>query len=587
MNRRISMAFDGIVIAGLVHELNQTILNTKISKIAQPENDELLLTCKGSSGQFRVSISANASLPFLYLTDTNKTSPLQAPTFCMVLRKHIANGRIISITQPHMERIIHLKIEHLNEMGDICHKTLVIELMGKHSNIIFCDEDGTMIDSIKHVSSAVSSLREVLPGRPYFIPATQEDKFNAMTMDASQICDAIKAKPMSICKAIYTSFTGVSPLVASELAFRAGMDADQSLLACTDDEIHHLANHIAWFFDEIRHNEFHPVIVRKDKRPIEFSAIELTMYQDYEMEHMESISQMLEVFYAERNIYNRIHQKSADLRKIVTTALERNQKKYDLQMRQLKDTENRDKYKVYGELINAYGYNVPEGAKQMEALNYYTNETVTIPLDPTSTPQENAQRFFAKYNKQKRTFEALTQLIRETKDEISYLESIQTSLDIAMTEDDLAAIKEELSETGYVRRKTVRKKIKLKNEPLHYISSDGFHMYVGKNNLQNDALTFDFAAGCDWWFHAKQAPGSHVIVKTNGEELPDRTFEEAGKLAAYYSSMRGSEKVEIDYIEKKHIKKPKGAKPGFVVYYTNYSLVIDSDIRGIQKISGS
>ena len=256
-------------------------------------------------------------------------------------------------------------------------------------------------------------------------------------------------------------------------------------------------------------------------------------------------------------------------------------------MRQLKDTENRDKYKVYGELIKAYGYNVPEGAKQMEALNYYTNETVTIPLDPTSTPQENAQRFFAKYNKQKRTFEALTQLIRETKDEISYLESIQTSLDIAMTEDDLAAIKEELSETGYVRRKTVRKKIKLKNEPLHYISSDGFHMYVGKNNLQNDALTFDFAAGCDWWFHAKQAPGSHVIVKTNGEELPDRTFEEAGKLAAYYSSMRGSEKVEIDYIEKKHIKKPKGAKPGFVVYYTNYSLVIDSDIRGIQKISGS
>ena len=199
------MAFDGIVIAGLVHELNQTILNTKISKIAQPENDELLLTCKGSSGQFRVSISANASLPFLYLTDTNKTSPLQAPTFCMVLRKHIANGRIISITQPHMERIIHLKIEHLNEMGDLCHKTLVIELMGKHSNIIFCDEDGTIIDSIKHVSSAVSSLREVLPGRPYFIPATQEDKFNAMTMDATQICDAIKAKPMSICKAIYTT----------------------------------------------------------------------------------------------------------------------------------------------------------------------------------------------------------------------------------------------------------------------------------------------------------------------------------------------------------------------------------------------
>ena len=406
MNRRISMAFDGIVIAGLVHELNQTILNTKISKIAQPENDELLLTCKGSSGQFRVSISANASLPFLYLTDTNKTSPLQAPTFCMVLRKHIANGRIISITQPHMERIIHLKIEHLNEMGDICHKTLVIELMGKHSNIIFCDEDGTMIDSIKHVSSAVSSLREVLPGRPYFIPATQEDKFNAMTMDATQICDAIKAKPMSICKAIYTTFTGVSPLVASELAYRAGMDADQSLLACTDDEIHHLSNHIAWFFDEIRHNEFHPVIVRKDKRPIEFSAIELTMYQDYEMEHMESISQMLEVFYAERNIYNRIHQKSADLRKIVTTALERNQKKYQLQQKQQKDAEKREKYKLYGELINVYGYNTVLGMSDDElSLNIVKcwnefvmlteKQSVGLVMDPLAAEERKGRNIFS------------------------------------------------------------------------------------------------------------------------------------------------------------------------------------------------
>ena len=406
MNRRISMAFDGIVIAGLVHELNQTILNTKISKIAQPENDELLLTCKGSSGQFRVSISANASLPFLYLTDTNKTSPLQAPTFCMVLRKHIANGRIISITQPHMERIIHLKIEHLNEMGDLCHKTLVIELMGKHSNIIFCDEDGTIIDSIKHLSFAVSPLREVLPGRPYFIPATQEDKFNAMTMDATQICDAIKAKPMSICKAIYTTFTGVSPLVASELAYRAGMDADQSLLACTDDEIHHLANHIAWFFDEIRHNEFHPVIVRKDKRPIEFSAIELTMYQDYEMEHMESISQMLEVFYAERNIYNRIHQKSADLRKIVTTALERNQKKYQLQQKQQKDAEKREKYKLYGELINVYGYNTVLGMSDDElSLNIVKcwnefvmlteKQSVGLVMDPLAAEERKGRNIFS------------------------------------------------------------------------------------------------------------------------------------------------------------------------------------------------
>lgn len=588
MNRRISMAFDGIVIAGLVHELNQTILNTKISKIAQPENDELLLTCKGSSGQFRVSISANASLPFLYLTDTNKTSPLQAPTFCMVLRKHIANGRIISITQPHMERIIHLKIEHLNEMGDICHKTLVIELMGKHSNIIFCDEDGTIIDSIKHVSSAVSSLREVLPGRPYFIPATQEDKFNAMTMDATQICDAIKAKPMSICKAIYTTFTGVSPLVASELTYRAGMDADQSLLACTDDEIHHLANHIAWFFDEIRHNEFHPVIVRKDKRPIEFSAIELTMYQDYEMEHMESISQMLEVFYAERNIYNRIHQKSADLRKIVTTALGRNQKKYQLQQKQQKDAEKREKYKLYGELINVYGYNLQDQAKELVCENFYdNNKEIRIPLDPQKTARENSQKYFDKYGKLKRTSEALEVQLAETKAQIDHLESIQNSLNIALSADDLVQIKEELMEYGFIKKHKHGKKQKIKSKPFHYISSDGYDMYVGKNNYQNDELTFKFATGNDWWFHAKKMPGSHVIVKNKGGEMPDRVFEEAGKLAGYYSSGRDSDKLEIDYLQKKNVKKPAGSAPGFVVYYTNYSLTIHPDISGLTLVESS
>ena len=295
-----------------------------------------------------------------------------------------------------------------------------------------------------------------------------------------------------------------------------------------------------------------------------------------------SISQVLETYYATRNQITRIRQKSADLRHVVQTALERNRKKYDLQIRQLKDTEGRDKYKVYGELINTYGYNVAPGEKRLEALNYYTNEMVSIPLDPVRTPQENAQRYFAKYNKQKRTFEALTVLCKETAEEISYLESVQTALDIALTENDLAEIKEELTNSGYIRRRYTKKKVKIKNKPLHYISSDGFHIYVGKNNLQNDQLTFHFAVGNDWWFHAKQAPGSHVIVRTNGVELPDTTFEEAARLAAYYSSMRGSEKAEIDYVEKKQVKKPGGGKPGFVVYYTNYSMVIDSDISQIR-----
>lgn len=266
------------------------------------------------------------------------------------------------------------------------------------------------------------------------------------------------------------------------------------------------------------------------------------------------------------------------------TALERNRKKYDLQTKQARDTENRDKYKVYGELIHTYGYNLEEGAKKLEALNYYTNEMITIPLDPQKTAMENAQKYFDKYNKQKRTFEALSELIKETQDDITYPESVSNALDIALSEDDLLQIKEELIESGYVRRKFTKKKVKISNKPLHYISSDGYHIYVGKNNMQNEELTFHFAVGNDWWFHAKGVPGSHVIVKTNGDELPDRTFEEAGKLGAYYSKNRGNEKVEIDYIEKKHVKKPGGGKPGFVVYYTNYSLMIDSDISGLTQI---
>ena len=409
-----------------------------------------------------------------------------------------------------------------------------------------------------------------------------------MTMDATQICDAIKAKPMSICKAIYTTFTGVSPLVASELTYRAGMDADQSLLACTDDEIHHLANHIAWFFDEIRHNEFHPVIVRKDKRPIEFSAIELTMYQDYEMEHMESISQMLEVFYAERNIYNRIHQKSADLRKIVTTALERNQKKYQLQQKQQKDAEKREKYKLYGELINVYGYNLQDQAKELVCENFYdNNKEIRIPLDPQKTARENSQKYFDKYRKLKRTSEALEVQLAETKAQIDHLESIQNSLNIALSADDLVQIKEELMEYGFIKKHKNGKKQKIKSKPFHYISSDGYDMYVGKNNYQNDELTFKFATGNDWWFHAKKMPGSHVIVKNKGGEMPDRVFEEAGKLAGYYSSGRDSDKLEIDYLQKKNVKKPAGSAPGFVVYYTNYSLTIHPDISGLTLVESS
>lgn len=577
------MALDGIMIAAVTDELDRTLTGGRIAKIAQPEADELLLTVKTPKGQHRLYVSASASLPLIYLTDENKASPMTAPNFCMLLRKHIGGGRITGISQPGLERIVCLDIEHLDELGDLCRKKLIVEIMGKHSNIIFCDDKGMIIDSIKHVSAQVSSVREVLPGREYFIPDTMK-KHDPLAVSEQDFAGILKEKPMPAGKAIYTSFTGISPVTAEEICYLSGIESLMSARELPEDALLHLGRQFGYYLEHVRQKDFSPVIYDENGSPKEFGALPLSHFAQLEERRFDSASEVLKTYYALKNTQTRIRQKSTDLRHVVQTALERSRKKYDLQSRQIADTKNRDKYKVYGELINTYGYNLKPEAKELTCLNYYTNEEITIPMDSTRTPQENSQKYFARYNKLKRTFEALSELIKETAEDIEYLESISNALDIALSEADLAQIKEELMQSGYIRWKFSKKKVKLVSRPLHYISSDGYHMYVGKNNLQNDELTFSFANGNDWWFHAKKTPGSHVIVKTGGDELPDRTFEEAGRLAAYYSKKQGSDKVEIDYVEKKHVKKPNGAKPGFVVYYTNYSLVIDSDISGIKAI---
>ena len=576
------MALDGIVISNIKKELNDTLIGGRLYKIAQPEADELLLTFKTGNGQYRLAISANASLPLIYLTDANKPSPMTAPNFCMLLRKHLNNGRIMSITQPGLERILDIEIEHLNEMGDLCRKHLIAEFMGKHSNIIFCDSDNMILDSIKHVSSQMSSVREVLPGRPYFIPNTV-DKHDPLDTNQETFFASVYTKPVPISKAIYTSYTGISPAVAEEICYQASIGSDHPANCLSDIEQLHLFNMFSGVMSSIANGEFAPNIFYDQCVPKEFSAIPMTMYD--KCVSYDSISTLLRDFYSKKDMVTRIRQKSSDLRRIVSTALERSYKKLDIQEKQLKDTEKRDKFKVYGELINTYGYNIEEGAKSFTTLNYYTNEDITIPLDPNLTPSENAVKYFNRYNKLKRTFEADSKLIEETANEIKHLESIATSLDIATAEEDLAESKEELIESGYIHRKIKNgKKVKITSKPFHYVSSDGFDIYVGKNNFQNDELTFHFANGNDWWFHAKQMPGSHVLVRTNGKELPDRTFEEAASLAAYYSKGREQDKVEIDYVLKKEVKKPAAAKPGFVVYYTNYSMMASTNISGIQTV---
>ena len=570
------MAFDGITIANLVHEFKEALGGGRISKIAQPEKDELLIAIKNNRENYRLQISASASLPLIYLTDKNKPSPMTAPNFCMLLRKHIGSARIVDISQPGLERIIQFDLEHLDEMGDLCRKKLIVEIMGKHSNIIFCREDGTIIDSIKHVSAQVSSVREVLPGRSYFIPQTVA-KENPLTVTQETFHQAVGSSSMSVQKALYNHLTGISPIMAEEICHLASIDSDYGASELSETELLHLYHTFSLVMEDVKEGRFAPAIVFDEEGPAEYAALPLTCYEGgvYRSQSFRSMSHLLEEYYASRDTLTRIRQKSSDLRRIVQTALERNNKKYDLQLKQLKDTEKREKYRIYGELLNTYGYELTGGEKSFTCLNYYTNEEITIPLDTQLSAKDNAKKHFDKYNKLKRTYEALTDLTKETKAEIDHLESISSALDIALAENDLVQIKEELMEYGYIKkRRSSDKKPKITSKPFHYISSDGFHIYVGKNNYQNEELTFKLATGNDWWFHAKGIPGSHVIVKTEGRaDLPDRLFEEAGSLAAYYSKGRDNDKVEIDYIQKKNITKVAGAAPGFVIYHTNYSLV--------------
>lgn len=595
------MAFDGITTACLRKELGEKLTGGRIYKIAQTDRDELVLTIKPmmerGGGQVRLYLSADPSLPLAYLTKLQRPAPLQAPSFCMLLRKHLLNGRIVSVRQPGLERILRFEVEHLNEMGDMCRHTLVIELMGKHSNIIFLDDREIVVDSIKHISSMVSSVREVLPGRAYFVPETQNKK-DPLSENKEHFLEGLSSAGMPAATYLMKNYIGISTLMAEEVVYRADADHERSAASLTGEEKGRLWNCFRGLMEDVRDGNFQPYIYYKrtadgfSKAPKDFSAVRLSMYADMREVPYTSISGLLEDFYAQKNADTRIRQKSSDLRHIVQTILERDLHKYDLQRKQIKDTEKRDKYRIYGELLNAYSYSIPEGAKSAELDNYYTGEKIRVPLDPTMSATDNAKRYFNRYTKLKRTYEALTKLTVEVKAEIDQLEGIRHALDIATDEADLTQIRQELEESGFVHKKSERDRKRGRSRaqvsrPLHYISSDGYDIFVGKNNIQNDQITKN-ALGSDIWFHANDMPGSHVILKAKGQkmdEIPDRAFLEAASLAAYYSSGRAQDKVEVDYLEKKNVKKPSGSKPGFVVYYTNFSIIAGTDISGIKEVT--
>lgn len=570
------MAFDGIVISNLSYELNTKLVGGRISKISMPEENELIFTVKNNAKTYRLLISASASLPLVYLTDVNKPAPKVAPAFLMLLRKYIGTAKITDIFQMGLERILCFKLEHLNELGDLSHKCMYVEIMGKHSNIIFTDENNKIIDSIKRISANMSSLREVLPGREYFLPDELKKK-DLLNTELEEFTEILKSKEYALSKSIYMNFAGISPLIAEEIVLRASLPSQAPSTSLSELEYTHLFHTIKNLLDDINAHNFSPNIVYRKEEALEFSSVELFSYngEEYKKYSYNSVSKMLYDFYSSREAFVLNRQKSSDLRRIVNTALERASKKYDLQEKQLQDADKKDIYRVYGDLLNTYGYSLKGGESSFTTENFYDdNKEITIPLDKNKSAKENAKKYYDKYAKLSRTTKALSEEIVNTKNDIEHLLSIQTALDVSSDDESLSQIRQELVDFGYIKKHSSGKQKKSTSHPYHYISTDGYDIYVGKNNYQNEELTFKVATGNDWWFHAKGIPGSHVILKSNNEEdLPDRVYEEAAALAAFYSKAKDSEKVEVDYIQKKNIKKVAGAAPGFVIYHSNWSMV--------------
>ena len=571
------MAFDGIVISNLSYELNSNLVGGRISKISMPEENELIFTIKNNAKTYRLFISASASLPLIYLTDINKPAPKVAPAFLMLLRKYIGSAKITNIFQMGLERILCFELEHLNELGDLSRKKMYVEIMGKHSNIIFTDENNKIIDSIKRISANMSSLREVLPGREYFLPKELQKK-ELLNIELKEFTEILKSKEYPLSKSIYMNFAGISPLIAEEIIIRASLSSQSSCVSLSELEYTHLFHTIENLLEDINTHNFNPNIIYKGEEALEFSSIRLFSYKSESYNEVEytSVSKMLYDYYYAREVFLLNRQKSFDLRKIVNTTLERASKKYDLQEKQLQDADKKDIYRVYGDLLNTYGYSLKGGESFFTAENFYDNNNeITIPLDKNKSAKENAKKYYDKYAKLSRTTKALSEEILKTKSDIEHLQSIQTALEVSSDDESLSQIRQELVDFGYIKKHSSSKKQKITSHPYHYISSDGYDIYVGKNNYQNEELTFKVATGNDWWFHAKGIPGSHVILKSNNEEeLPDRVYEEAASLAAFYSKAKDADKVEVDYIQKKNIKKVAGAAPGFVIYHSNWSMVV-------------
>lgn len=576
------MPFDGSVVNSIVNELNNRIMDGKIDKVYQPEKDELLIYIRSFRDSYKLLLSANSTYPRVHLTEENKSNPAVPPSFCMLLRKHLLGGRIVSIRQPEFERIIEIDIDSADEMGYSTHKTLIAEIMGRHSNIIFIDKPtGKIIDSIKRVSFEISSIREILPGKIYQYPPSG-GKTSPLAASKESFLSGISDSPGSIKgeKYLMNRYNGISPAVARDICMKAGIDSDTDLTDCSSEQIARLYAAFSMFQEAAGSAAFNPNIVYRDGKALDFSCFVLDIYKDCDIQGFDSISEAVERFYHQKDKKDRMKQKSGDIRKIVVNRLDRCYKKLEILSGELQEAEDSEKYKIYGDLIMSNLYSLQKGEEKVRLQNYYSpeGEYLEISMDVQLSPSANAQRYYKHYNKSKNAINKINAQLEENKQEIMYLETQLDNLDKCTEELELEEIRNELAEQGYLKtRKSTKNKHAKASKPMHFISSSGFEIYVGKNNIQNDYLTLKLAENQDVWLHTKDIPGSHVIIKTSGKPVDDTTLEEAANLAAFFSKGRMSSKVPVDYTRKKNVKKPNGAKPGMVIYDNYFTLYITPD----------
>lgn len=567
-----TMAFDGVFLAGISHELQTNILGGKVDKIHQPDATTIILSVRHQGTNRQLLISAHPVFSRIHITTEKKDNPNHPPLFCMVLRKHLSRGKIVSINQPGLERILEIKFSCINELGDPEEKSLICEIMGKHSNLILVNESREILDAAKRIGHHLSRYREILPGRPYVAPPAQ-DKLELINVTEEQVTDIIMTggEQASLTKLLISNFQGISPLLANELVYRCNLDTSITAEFCGQREIQLIFQSLKKLADVLITSSFSPSLAYRKKDSVAFSCIRLTHLNEVSIQDAVGVNETADQFFRAKEESTRFNQARDNLSQKVSSEIDKLQAKLTVQQRELSAAKSNEEDKIKGQLLLANLYQIKPGQETVTVTNYYTPNmsTVTITLDPSLSPAELAQKYFKRYTKSKTAIEFLTRQLIQGQEEVTYLESVLIAVSQASDLTELEELKQELIQGSYLpqpRKEEKKKPAAVRPAPLEFISADGITILVGKNNRQNDWLTLKQSNEQDIWLHAKKIPGAHVLIKTGGQTVPENTIYQGALLAAHFSKSRHSNQVPVDYTLIKYVKKPGGAKPGMVIY---------------------